>query len=53
MIYKPMGIAFFMGKKCPVCNSSRYQLVEKGMIGARCGYTHKSVEVVNEELSRA
>ncbi|MCR4284457.1 MAG: hypothetical protein NUV97_00235 [archaeon] len=37
-------------KKCPVCNSSRYEVVEGNHCCARCGYVNKSVKNVNKEL---
>ena len=31
-------------KKCPVCNSTRYENIEGNYCCARCGFVNKSVE---------
>jgi len=30
-----------MGKRCPVCNSTRYKKSEKGSVCLKCGYINK------------
>ena len=37
-------------KKCPACNSTRYELLEGDYKCARCGYINKSTENINRDL---
>jgi len=39
-------------KKCPVCNSTRFTVSEKGAECKRCGYTNKSSYEVNQDLEK-
>ena len=38
-------------KKCPVCNSTRYEIIEGDYKCARCGFVNKSIENVEKMLS--
>jgi len=38
-------------KKCPVCNSSRYEVVEGDYKCARCGYVNKSAKNFEKDYS--
>jgi len=37
-------------KKCPACNSTRYEKIDNDFKCARCGYINKSTENLNKEL---
>jgi rubredoxin len=39
-----------MRKKCPVCNSTKYEKIEDDFKCARCGYINKSTENINKDL---
>jgi len=39
-------------KKCPACNSTRYEKINGDYKCARCGYVNKSIENLNKELER-
>ncbi len=41
-----------MPKKCPVCNSTRYEKIEEDYKCARCGFINKSSEKINKELEK-
>ena len=38
-------------KKCPACNSSRYDFVNSAFRCQRCGFVNKSSELIDEEYS--
>ncbi|GEM_PF-1436569 len=38
-------------KKCPVCNSSKFEKVNGNLACARCGYINKSTKNINEDLN--
>ncbi|MBT7102445.1 hypothetical protein HN935_02945 [archaeon] len=39
-----------MPKKCPACNSTRYENIEGDFKCARCGFINKSTENLNKDL---
>jgi len=39
-----------MPKKCPACNSTRYEKIEGDFKCARCGFINKSSENINKDL---
>lgn len=39
-------------KKCPSCQSSRFRKTEETMHCDKCGYTNKSTNIINNELTK-